>query len=121
MQRLATAKLGAYAALATGGFLAALLFGRPEAAALALPFALLALLALASVREPRVDVSAALDRDRVLEGEAVELTLTLTAEAPAAGLEVLVPGWAGGRTPPARLVVDLEAGETQTHAVALPA
>ena len=36
MTRQLTPKLGAYAALAAAGLLAALLFGRPEAAALAL-------------------------------------------------------------------------------------
>jgi uncharacterized protein (DUF58 family) len=77
--RLLTPKLGAYAALAAGGLLAALLFARAEAAVLALPFALVALLGLASVREPQLELELELDRDRVLEGERAILTLHLRA------------------------------------------
>jgi hypothetical protein len=44
--RAATTKLGAYAALAGVGLIAALVLGRPEPAALAAPFALLLVVGL---------------------------------------------------------------------------
>ena len=46
MTRAATPKLGAYAALAGAGLLAALVLGRPELAALAAPFAVLLVVGL---------------------------------------------------------------------------
>ena len=85
MTRLLTPKLGAYAALATAAFLAALLFARTEAAVLGLPFALVAILGLAMGREPELEVESELERERVLEGEqavlAIRLRTTVTARA----------------------------------------
>jgi len=80
--RLLTPKLGAYAALTAAGLLAAILFARPEAAVLALPFALLAILGMASVREPRLELESRLDRERVLEGEQAVLAVRFRAAAP---------------------------------------
>jgi len=68
VSRLLTPKLGAYAALAAAGLLAALLFARSEAAILALPFALVALLGMASVREPQLELEQELDRGRSSRG-----------------------------------------------------
>jgi uncharacterized protein (DUF58 family) len=79
VSRSVTPKLGAYAALAAAGFLAALLFGRPEAAILGLPFALLAVLGLAAAREPSLKVTAGLRQERMLEGEQAELEVRLEA------------------------------------------
>jgi uncharacterized protein (DUF58 family) len=79
MTRLLTPKLGGYAALAAGGLLAALLFARAEAAVLALPFALVALVGMASVREPDLELEPELDRSRVLEGEQAVLKVQLRA------------------------------------------
>ncbi|HEY8680198.1 MAG TPA: DUF58 domain-containing protein [Candidatus Dormibacteraeota bacterium] len=88
MTRLLTPKLGAYAALTAAGLLAALLFARAEAAVLALPFALVALLGLASVREPQVELELDLDRDRVLEGERAVLGVRLRAAVPVRRVEL---------------------------------
>ena len=88
MTRFLTPKLGAYAALAGAGFFAALLFSRTEAAVLGLPFALVAILGLARVSEPQLEVEATLDRDRILEGERAVLTIRLRAAA-AAGCSAL--------------------------------
>ena len=97
MTRLLTPKLGAYAALATAAFLAALLFARTEAAVLGLPFALVAILGLAMVREPQLEVESSLDRDRVLEGERAALAIRLRAASAASALE-LVPRLPEGLT-----------------------
>jgi uncharacterized protein (DUF58 family) len=83
-----TPKLGAYAALAAGGFLAALLFQRAEAAVIALPFALVAFLGLATAREPRFELEASIDRERLLEGEQATLAVRLRALAPVHRLEL---------------------------------
>jgi uncharacterized protein (DUF58 family) len=86
--RLLTPKLGAYAALTAAGLLAALLFARAEAAVLALPFALVALLGMASVREPQLELELELDRDRVLEGEQAVLTVRVRAAVPVRRVEL---------------------------------
>jgi uncharacterized protein (DUF58 family) len=83
-----TPKLGAYAALTAAGLLAALLFARAEAAVLALPFALVALLGMASVREPQVELELDLDRDRVLEGDRAVLGVRLRAAVPVRRVEL---------------------------------
>ena len=88
MTRQLTPKLGAYAALAAAGFLAALLFGRPEAAILGLPFALVAILGPAMAREPSLKVTLALRRDRVLEGEQAPLVVRLEAHTGIHDLEL---------------------------------
>ena len=88
MTRFLTPKLGAYAALAAAAFFAALLFSRTEAAVLGLPFALVAILGLAMVREPQVEVETTLDRDRVLEGEWAVLAIRLRAVVAARALEL---------------------------------
>jgi uncharacterized protein (DUF58 family) len=114
--RVLTPKLGAYAALATAGLLAALLFARTEAAVLALPFILVAFLGLATVREPVVELDATLDRERLLEGEQALLLVRLGASTPVRGLELSLRLPAGlellgGRS---RTSITLAAGEERT-------
>ena len=123
MTRLLTPKLGAYAALAAAGFLAALLFARTEAAALGLPFAMVAFLGLATAREPRVELEARVDRERLLEGERLQLRVTVRSESRVRRLELalqppsglaLVAGRAGSS-------LDLAAGEERTVEATLEA
>jgi uncharacterized protein (DUF58 family) len=114
--RLLTPKLGAYAALTAAGLLAALLFARAEAAVLALPFALVALLGMASVREPQVELELELDRDRVLEGERAVLAVRLRAAVPVRRVELslLLPtGLALAETRP-ETELTMRAGEERT-------
>ena len=116
MTRLLTPKLGAYAALATAGFLAALLFARTEAAVLGLPFALVAILGLAMVREPQLEVESELDRERVLEGERAVLAIRLRAQVAVRSLE-LAPRLPAGLTLAEASLPDgisLRAGEERT-------
>jgi uncharacterized protein (DUF58 family) len=71
-------KLGAYAGLAALGLLAALALRRPELAAAAAPFAVLAAVGLAAADDPRLAVSLELERERAIEGDVVELTVRLS-------------------------------------------
>jgi uncharacterized protein (DUF58 family) len=88
--RAATPRLGAYAGLAALGLLAALVAGRPEIVVLAAPFALLVVGGLVAGRQPEVAARIELSRDRMLEGEEVELELKLDSEYSVAELEVYV-------------------------------
>lgn len=89
MTRFTSPRLAAYALLAASGLVAGLALGRVEPVALAAPF-VLALVAVAAAREPRVDVRVSLDRDRALEGEEVTATIDLSAAAGATRLELLL-------------------------------
>jgi uncharacterized protein (DUF58 family) len=88
--RSATTKLGAYAALAGAGLLAALILGRPELAAVAAPFALLLVVGLSLAEPPRVEARLDLDAERQVEGEPVTATLELYAESAVERLELLL-------------------------------
>src|ERR1700694_134516 len=90
MRRSAAPKLGAYAGLGGFGLLAALVLGRPLLVALAAPFALVAAAGLILAADPGLRASVRIDRDRVLEGDEVELELELLAERGLSRLDVLV-------------------------------
>jgi uncharacterized protein (DUF58 family) len=112
-------RLPAYAALAATGLVAGLAFGRVEPVALAAPF-VLALVAAVAGREPRVSVWLSLDSDRALEGDEVTATIRLSSADGADRFELLVPlppelSADGG---PAR-AVRLRAGEERTIELAL--
>jgi uncharacterized protein (DUF58 family) len=85
-----SSRLRAYAALAAAGLVAGLALGRVEPVALAAPF-VLALVAAAASREPRLSVGLALDRERALEGEEVTLTVDLSSDERVDRFELLVP------------------------------
>jgi uncharacterized protein (DUF58 family) len=90
VRRLRVSKLAGYAGLGAFGLLAALTLGLPELAAVAAPFAVLAVLGLALVREPAVTAAVEVSATRVLEDDEVDVTLRLRATAPAERLEALV-------------------------------
>jgi uncharacterized protein (DUF58 family) len=107
-------RLPAYGSLAAAGLIAGLALGRVEPVALAAPF-LLALVAAVAWREPQVAVRVTLARDRALEGDEVAVTVDLSAPENVDRVELLVPlppelSADGG---PAR-AVRLRAGEEQT-------
>jgi uncharacterized protein (DUF58 family) len=87
---LISSRLPAYAALAAAGLVAGLALGRVEPVALAAPF-VLALVAAVAGRKPDVSVRLELDRDRALEGDEVTATLELLSPAGVDRLELLVP------------------------------
>jgi len=82
-------RLPVYAALGAVGLVAGLALGRVEPVALAAPF-LLALVAAVAEQEPEVSVRASLDRDRVIEGDEVTATIELFSARGADRLELLV-------------------------------
>jgi uncharacterized protein (DUF58 family) len=86
-----SSKLGAYAALGAAGLLAALAWGRPEAAVLGLPFIVAVLAGLALVDPPALETSIAVDRDRLLEGDDVHLAVTVRSTTDVAWLQVAWP------------------------------
>jgi uncharacterized protein (DUF58 family) len=106
VNRAATAKLGAYTALAGLGLVAALVLARPELAALAAPFAGVLVAGLSLAETPRVDARCRLDRERQLEGETVDAEVELRSERPAGRLEVLLdlPAGVAAETPNPRLL-----------------
>jgi uncharacterized protein (DUF58 family) len=116
--RSASAKLHAYPGLAALGLLAALALGRPELAALAVPFAALAAAGLALAREPRLRVH--LDAERRVEGGEVGAQLDVRSEDGVERVTVLVSLPDGlvaeGSNP---VVTRLEAGEPFEHEVSL--
>ena len=83
-------RLPAYATIAAAGLVAGLALGRVEPVALAAPF-LLALVAAMSEREPRVSVTASLDRERAIEGDEVTATVELSAVDAVGRFELLLP------------------------------
>jgi uncharacterized protein (DUF58 family) len=106
-------RLSAYAALAASGLVAGLAFGRVEPVALAAPF-VLALVAAVAGREPEVSVRLSLDRERALEGDEV----TATVELLSAGVDrfellLLLPPELQAEQAPAR-ALHLRANEEQT-------
>ena len=83
-------KLGVYTSLTAVGLVAALVTRRPELAVLAAPFGLMLVLALGAARRPDVRVAPRLERDRVLEGDELELAVDVYARTPAPRVEVRV-------------------------------
>jgi uncharacterized protein (DUF58 family) len=85
-----SARLSAYAAFAASGLVAGLALGRVEPVALAAPF-VLALVAAVAGHEPRVSVRLSLDRERALEGDAVTATVELASTGGAERFELVLP------------------------------
>ncbi|HET7854865.1 MAG TPA: DUF58 domain-containing protein [Gaiellaceae bacterium] len=109
----------AYPGLAALGLIAALALGRPELAALAAPFAVLAAAALALAREPKLRVSLDADAERRVEGGQVELLLEGRSEVNVERLTVLVDlpdGLEADRNP---AVTRLVGGEPFEHELAV--
>jgi uncharacterized protein (DUF58 family) len=95
-----TARLHSFLALAAIGLVTALATGRPELAALAAPFAVALVVGIAGATAPAIDVQCALDADRVVQGDTVTITLTVTAATNTRPVEVLL------QLPPGIDVVD---------------
>jgi uncharacterized protein (DUF58 family) len=115
MSRLSAPVLPLYTALAAAGLVAALMFGRVEAVALATPFAL-ALLAGATLgRDPELEVRVGVDRGRVVEGDTLTATIELFSPVGVDRLDVLLllPDGATAEDGAAR-AVSLRRGETTT-------
>lgn len=90
MTRPLTPKLVAYTSLAAVALVAALALRLQELVVLALPFALIPAVELLVVRRPRIDVRADLERGRALEGDELDIVITLDAERGADRLDLLL-------------------------------
>ena len=90
MTRTAAPKLIAYAGLAALGLLAALAARLPELVVLAAPFAVVAAVGQLHVRRPELCARVELERDRVLEGEDVVVTVTVDSAVGAERAELLL-------------------------------
>lgn len=129
MTRAVTPKVGAYAGLAALGLLAALALDLPELAVLAAPFAVVVAIALVMAEEPSLELELTLDRERVLEGDEVDVRLRVVAGRPVALGELLLelpdglaPLDGGARSAlggTARLALHLRAGEERELALKL--
>jgi uncharacterized protein (DUF58 family) len=109
-------KLGVYAGLAAAGLLAAVVLGRAELAALAAPFALFVVAALALAPRPECAIAFVIGADRAVEGDEIEATLELAATTAIAELEVglVLPPWIELAGQPPRAVLRLARGERRT-------
>ncbi len=88
MTRYATPRLRAALWVTAVGVVAALALGRPEPAAVAAPFALLALIALSPVRSGPLEATLRLEEERVQQGETVAGALELLSATPSDRLEL---------------------------------
>jgi uncharacterized protein (DUF58 family) len=115
MTRTVSPRLAAYAGLAGIGLLAGLVLGRVELVALAAPFALAAVVGATLVRTPDVELAFAVDRERALEDEIVDVTLEVSSAAGADRVDVLLPLTRGLRAQaPNPRAVRLTPGESRT-------
>jgi uncharacterized protein (DUF58 family) len=83
-------RVTAYAWLAAVFLFAAMALRRPELAILALPFALPPALGLRLARKPDVRTELELDRPTAIEGETIDVELTLSSLTPVERLEVVL-------------------------------
>jgi uncharacterized protein (DUF58 family) len=88
--RARSPRLLAYTGLAAAGLLAGLVLGRPEFAVLAAPFAVILVTGLALVEEPVFGAEVAIDAARVLQGDVIEVAVTVTSTVAVPRLEVLL-------------------------------
>jgi uncharacterized protein (DUF58 family) len=112
-------RLSGYAALAASGLVAGLALGRVEPVALAAPF-VLALVAAIARNQPEVAVELSLDRERVLEGDEITATVELFSPGGVDRFELipLLPPELRVEKAPAR-ALHLRAGERRTVELAL--
>jgi uncharacterized protein (DUF58 family) len=106
-------RLSVYAAVAASGLVAGLALGRVEPVALAAPF-LLALVAAVAGHTPDVSVHLSLDRERVLEGDEITARVELASANGVDRFELLLflPPGVRAEGAPAR-ALHLRAGEEQ--------
>jgi uncharacterized protein (DUF58 family) len=116
MSRHVAPRLAGYASLAAAGLLVGIVLGRVELVALAAPFALVAAVGALAAREPRLELSVALDRERALEEDDVRATVTLSSPTGVDRLDLLLTLPPELEPPPGAnlLALRLRAGERRT-------
>lgn len=114
-------KAALYASFAAASFLAALVLGRPELAALGAPFALVLVVGLALAPPAKVEVSLRPARALALEGEELDAELVLFSPEGAHDLQlaVLLPDGIRAVDEPGSFLLRLEPGGERTVPVRL--
>jgi uncharacterized protein (DUF58 family) len=90
VNRAASPKLTAYAALGGLALIAALVLGRPELAAMGAPFLLLLGVGVLGTADPELRASVHVDQDRLIEGDEFTAELELVAAHQIERLELLL-------------------------------
>ena len=113
MSRRGSARVTGFALVAAIGVVSALVARRPELAIVAAPFALVLGLGTGLAREPRLEASLDVRSSRVLEGEDVEVEVTVSSETGMERLEVVIdlPDGVGVAEGPAGAAVRLAPGD----------
>ena len=115
LQRRASPRLVAVAAVAVGGLFGGLLAGRPELVAVAAPFALIFVAGVVLAERPVVSVDVRAESDRVVAGEDIVVAIAVTSTVPASRVALWLPhqGFASVAEPagPAAVVGGASRGE----------
>ena len=119
MTRRASPRLVVYGALCALGLVAALAARRPEPVALAAPFALVLAVAALANRDPTVRAWIEVDRERALEGEEIEVALTIHADSRVEQVEALLVVPAGLELVEGENPLSLRLGEGDDETVTL--
>ena len=90
MRRTGSPRVLGYAALAAVGLLGALALRRPELAIIAAPFALLLAIGTRTARDPKLDVTVAIDTERTIEDEAIPMAIGVTSQRAVDRVELLL-------------------------------
>ncbi len=120
MIRRATDRLGTSVVLTVLGFLVALLAGRPEAALLVMPWAVLLTLGLANTKQGEMKVSVDVAQDRVVVGDQIDIKTTIneatgTVLVKCVSHERLWPGTKPVSAPNTQVVEPIVAGTATVH------
>ncbi len=117
MIRTATPKLKTYVALAGIGLFGALASGRVELIAVAAPFVVAVTIAALATPDPDVEVTISLSTQRLIEGDELEVVVTLTPTGswPEAALALSVPYSFALADPEQPVVLTLDAHRPTTH------
>ena len=91
MTRFDSPRLATYGGLAALGLIAGLVAGRLELVALAAPFAIACTVGAALGRDPKLEASLAVDRDRALEDELVQAQVELRSATGVDRVDVFLP------------------------------
>ena len=117
----ASAKLSGYAAVGGLSLLAAILLERPEPAAIGVMFLAAVVVAVARARTPHVELTARIDREQVIEQDAVsvELSLHSARSVPWLQLVTTLPAGIDPQNGMGAMTIALAAGEERTVSIPL--
>lgn len=116
-----TPKLPAYAALAALGMMIGLVLGQPAVVILAAPFLLALVVGLALAQQPDFVFSIDVPRNRVMEGDDIDVEIGVTAKTAIETLEVLLVPPLGISTEPEAPVRDIRLVTDESATLHIPA